>query len=68
MSWAAVVHLNLRAGSTFPGPGHSIGLAGAPRLTRSDFMLHIGADLLLYFIMKNALQRDQFHEEEGGGS
>ena len=57
---AAVVHLNLRAGSTFPvsvctvSPGlwvkksrHSIGLFGATRLTQSDFMLHIGADLLL---------------------
>ena len=53
MSRAAVVHLNLRAGSTFQvpvctvSPRHSIGLAGTTRLTRSDFMLHIGADLLL---------------------
>ena len=50
---AAVVYLNLRAGSTFPvpvctvSPGHSIGLASATILTRSDFIFHIGADLLL---------------------
>ena len=51
----AVVHLNFRAGSTFPvpvhtvSPGHwvnkagrhSIGLAGATRLTRSDFRLNL---------------------------
>ena len=45
-SRAAVVHLNFRAGSTFPVPvctvPSSMGteLAGATRLTRSDFMLH----------------------------
>ena len=50
---AAVVHWNLRAGSTFPVPvctvphGHWVNkadnqLAGATRLTRSDFMLRIG--------------------------
>ena len=57
---AAVVHLNFRAGSTFPvsvctvSPGLikqtlNIGLAGATRLTRSDFMLHAsyGLNLLL---------------------
>ena len=45
---AVTVHLNFRAGSTFPaGPSlhctYSLwtGLAGATRLTRSDFMLHI---------------------------
>ena len=45
-----IVHFNFRAGSTFPVPvctvphGHWVnkGLAGAIRLTRSDFMLHIG--------------------------
>ena len=52
-----IVHFNFRAGSTFPVPvctvphlhwvNKSTGLAGATRLTRSDFMLHIGADLLL---------------------
>ena len=54
---AAIVHLNFRAGSTFPVPvctvphlhwvNKSTRLAGATRLTRSDLMLHIGADLLL---------------------
>ena len=48
---AAVVHFNLQARSTFPvpvctvSPGLSVnkaGLAGATRLTRSSFMLHIG--------------------------
>ena len=50
---AAFVHLNFPAGSTFPVPvctvstGHwvnkadSIGLAGATRLTRSDFRLNL---------------------------
>ena len=44
---AAVVLLNFRAGSTFPvpvcteSPGHSLGLAGATRLTRSDFRLNL---------------------------
>ena len=60
LKFKAVIHLNLRAGSTFPvpvctvSPGlwvnisrHSIGLADATRLTRLDFMLYIGADLLL---------------------
>ena len=48
----AVVHLNVRAGSTFSVPDciaqtlgkwsrHSIGLAGATRLTRSDFRLNL---------------------------
>ena len=42
---AAVVHLNFRAGSTFPVPvctipSSSLGLGGATRLTWSDFMLH----------------------------
>ena len=48
-SQGTVVHLNFRAGLTVPvSPGHwvnkadSIGLAGATRLTRSDFMFHIG--------------------------
>jgi len=46
-SQAAAVHLNFRAGSTFPVPvvlylALWTGLAGATRLTRSDFMLHIG--------------------------
>ena len=45
-TWAAVVHLNFRAGSTFPSFVFYLalwtGLAGATRLTRSDFMLHIG--------------------------
>ena len=51
-TWVAVVHLNFRSGSTFPvqvstAPhGHWVNKehnqAGAPRLTRSDFMLHIG--------------------------
>jgi len=46
-SRAAVVHLNFRAGSTFPvpvctvSPRHSLGLAGATRLTRSDFRLNL---------------------------
>ena len=45
---AAVVHLNFRAGSAFPVPVCTVPssrwtrLAGATRLTRSDFMLHIG--------------------------
>ena len=51
--WAAVLHLNFQAGSTFPVPvctvllghwvnkAHSIGLAGAVRLTRSDFRLNL---------------------------
>ena len=45
---AAVVHLNFRAGSTFPVPVFTVpialwkGLAGATRLTWSDFMRHIG--------------------------
>ena len=44
---AAVVHLNFQAGSTFPVPVYTYlalwtGLAGATRLTRSDFMLYIG--------------------------
>ena len=43
----ALVHLNFRAGSTFPVPVCPLpslwaGLAGARRLTRSEFMLHIG--------------------------
>ena len=46
-SRAAVVHLNFRAGSTFPVQfvlhlALWTGLAGATRLTRSDFMLHKG--------------------------
>ena len=45
-SRAAVVHLNFRAGSTFPFPVCTVpslctGLAGAKSLTRSDFMLYI---------------------------
>jgi len=44
---AAVVHLNFRAGPTFPVPVCTVpslwtGLAGATRLMRSDFMFHIG--------------------------
>jgi len=50
---AAAVHLNFRAGSTFPvpvcavSPGNWVnkadtqGLAGATRLTRSDFRLNL---------------------------
>ena len=49
---AAVVHLNFRAGSIFQVPvctvfpghwviKHLIGLAGATRLTRSDFRLNL---------------------------
>ena len=45
-SRAAVVHLNFRAGSTFPVPALWTGEAGAIRLTRSDLMLHIGS---IYF-------------------
>ena len=54
MARAAVVHLNFRAGSTFPvpvctvSPGHRVnkansqyGLASATRLTRSDFKLNL---------------------------
>ena len=54
MARAAVVNLNFRAGSTFPvlvctvSPGHRVnkadtqyGLAGATRLTRSDFRLNL---------------------------
>ena len=50
-SWAAIVHLNCRAGSTFPvrvftvSPGHwvnnAIGMAGATRLTWSHFRLNL---------------------------
>ena len=48
ISRASVVHLNFRAGSTFTVPvctlgkysRHSIGLAGATRLTPSDFRLN----------------------------
>ena len=44
---AAVVQLNFRAGSTFPSQfvlylALWTGLAGATRLTRSDFMLQKG--------------------------
>ena len=39
---AAVVHLNCRAGSTFPVVALCTGLAGTTSLTRSDFMLSIG--------------------------
>jgi len=42
---AAVVHLNFRAGSTFPLPVCTVPAlwtGQATRLTRSDFMLHIG--------------------------
>ena len=44
---AAIVHLNFWAGATFPVPVCTVpcsmdGLAGAKRLTRSDFMLYIG--------------------------
>ena len=38
---AAVVHLNFRAGSTFPVLALRTGLAGATRFTRSDFILSI---------------------------
>ena len=45
---AAVVHLNFRGGSAFPVPVCTVpspldtSLAGATRLTRSDFKLQIG--------------------------
>ena len=47
VSWAFVVHMNFRAGSPFRSQfvlylALWTGLAGATRLTRSDFMLHIG--------------------------
>ena len=37
----AIVHLNFRAGSIFPVPVLSTGLAGATRLTRSDIRLNL---------------------------
>ena len=49
-------HLNFRAGSTFPVPvvlALWTGLAGKTRLTRSDFMLHIG---WIYFYQRGSLR------------
>ena len=47
LSWAAVAHLNFRAGQPFRSQFALYlplltGLAGATRLMRSGFMLHIG--------------------------
>ena len=55
MARAAAVHLNLRAGSTFPVPVCTVSpilwvkKADNQSRTRSDFMLHIGG---IYFYQR----------------
>ena len=57
ISRASIVHLNFRAGSIFllpactVSPGHSIGLAGATRLTRSDFRLNLLLQMGYYLLI-----------------